>query len=183
MTTGNDTNWAVLLQNGEVFVLNDNLYNPSTGTWTATAQDPIFAHAPLALLPNGDVFAAGAIQGDTIYKPSTDQWTNFAPPPCTMIHQSCEGGGALLNTGKVLVAGGITQVPGQRYPTAETNGIASLLDPSTLTWTTTASMKESRVGETVTVLLNGQVLFAGGDTFDKSRGALTPIASAELYKP
>jgi hypothetical protein len=183
MTTGNDTNWAVLLKNGEVFVLNDNLYNPSTGTWTATAQDPIFAHAPLALLPNGDVYAAGTIQGDSIYNPSTNQWTNFAPPPCTMIHQSCEGGGALLSTGKVLVAGGITQVPGQPYPTAETNGIAALLDPSTLTWTTTASMKESRVGETVTVLPNGQVLFAGGDTFDKSRGALTPIASAELYKP
>jgi hypothetical protein len=44
-------------------------------------------------------------------------------------------------------------------------------------------MKVSRVGETVTVLLNRQVLFAGGETFDKSRGALTPIADAELYKP
>lgn len=183
MTVGNDTNWAVLLQNGEVFVLNDNLYNPSTGTWTATARDPILAHAPLALLPNGDVFAAGTIQGDSIYNPSTNQWINFAPPPCTTIHQSCEGGGALLATGKVLVAGGITEVPGQPYPTAETNGLAALLDPSTLTWTTTANMKESRVGETVTVLLNGQALFAGGETFDKSRGALTPIASAELYKP
>jgi hypothetical protein len=39
------------------------------------------------------------------------------------------------------------------------------------------------VGETVTVLLNGEVLFAGGETFNKSRGALTPIASAEFYKP
>jgi hypothetical protein len=183
MTVGNDTNWAVLLQNGEVFALNDNLYNPSTGTWTATARDLIFAHAPLALLPNGDVFAAGTMQGDSIYNPSTNQWTNFAPPPCTTTRQSCEGGGALLATGKVLVAGGITQVPGQPYPTDETNGLAALLDPSTLTWTTTASMKESRVGETVTVLLNGQVLFAGGETFDKSRGALTPIADAELYKP
>ena len=85
MTVGNDTNWAVLLQNGEVFVLNDNLYNPSTGTWTATARDPIFASAPLALLPNGDVFAAGGIQGNSIYHPSTDQWTNFAPPPCTKL--------------------------------------------------------------------------------------------------
>jgi hypothetical protein len=103
--------------------------------------------------------------------------------PCTTTRQGCEGGGALLTTGQVLVAGSITQVPGQPYPTDETNGLAALLGPSTLTWTTTASMKESRVGETVTVLLNGQVLFAGGETFDKSRGGLTPIASAELYKP
>ena len=181
MPIGNDTNWGVLLQNGKVFDLVE-LYNPLTGTWTTTARDPIGASAPV-LLPNGDVFAAGGIQGNSIYHPSTDQWTNFAPPPCTMIHQSCEGGGALLSTGKVLVAGGITQVPGQLYPTDETNGIASLLDPSTLTWASTGNMKVSRVGETVTTLLTGQVLFAGGETFDKSRGALTPIADAELYKP
>lgn len=184
MTIGNETNWAVLLQNGEVFVVwSDNLYNPSTGTWTATSRDPIFAHAPLVLLPNGNVYAAGTIQGDSIYNPSTNQWTNFPPPPCTMTHQSCEGGGALLVTGNVLVAGGITQVPGKPYPLDETNGFASLLDLSTLTWTTTGTMKTSRVGETVTVLLNGQVLFAGGETFDKNQRRLVPIAAAELYTP
>src|SRR5215469_6914197 len=181
MTSAFAPSAAVLLQNGKVFDLVE-LYNPSTATWTSTARDPIGASGSV-LLPNGDVFAAGGIQGNSIYHPSTDQWTNFAPPPCTTIHQSCEGGGALLSTGKVLVAGGITQVPGQPYPTDETNGIASLLDPSTLTWASTGNMKVSRVGETVTTLLTGQVLFAGGETFDKSRGALTPIADAELYKP
>jgi hypothetical protein len=173
---------GVLLPNGEVFALSE-LYNPSTGTWTATARDPIGAGSPIAVLPTGDVFAGGGIQGNSIYHPSTDQWTNFAPPPCTTMRQSCEGGGALLSSGKVLVAGGITEVPGQPYPTAETNGIASLLNPLTLTWASNGNMKVSRVGETVTVLLNGEVLFAGGETFDKSRGALTPIADAELYKP
>jgi hypothetical protein len=44
-------------------------------------------------------------------------------------------------------------------------------------------MKESRIGETLTLLLNGQALFAGGETFDKSQGRLVPIADAELYKP
>ena len=173
---------GVLLPNGEVFALSE-LYNPSTGTWTATARDPIGAGSPVALLPSGDVFAGGGIQGNSIYHPSTDQWTNFPPPPCTTLHQNCEGGGALLITGKVLVAGGITQVPGQPYPTDETNGIAALLDPSNLTWSTTGSMKVSRVGETVTVLLNGNVLFAGGETFDRHRGALVPIADAEFYRP
>ena len=182
MSIGTDTNWGVLLPNGEVFNLVE-LYHPLTGSWSTTARDPIGASAPVVLLSNGNVFAAGGVQGNSIYHPSADQWTNFAPPPCTMTHQSCEGGGALLSTGKVLVAGGITQVPGQPYPTAETNGIASLLDPSTLTWGSTGNMKVSRVGETVTVLLNGQVLFAGGETFDKNRGALTPIADTELYTP
>jgi hypothetical protein len=183
MTIGNETSWAVLLQNGEVFVLNDNIYHPTTGNWTTSRSDPIFAHAPVVLLPNANVYAAGTIQGDSIYNPSTNQWTNFPPLPCTMIHQNCEGGGALLVTGKVLVAGGITQVPAKPYPLSETNGLASLLDPSTLTWTTTGTMKTSRVGETVTVLLNGQVLFAGGETFDKSQRRLVPIAGAELYAP
>jgi len=183
MTIGNETSWAALLQNGEVFVLNDNLYNPSTGTWTATSRDPIFAHAPVVLLPNGDVYAAGTIQGDSIYNPSTAQWTNFAPPPCTTIHQSCESAGALLATGKVLVAGGATYVNAKPYPIEETNGLAVLFDPSTLTWTATGSMNKSRLGETMTVLLNGQALVAGGDTFDKSKGHLVQIASAELYTP
>jgi hypothetical protein len=180
MTSGGSL--LILLLNGEAFDLTE-LYNPLTGIWTATARDPIGAGQPVVLTPTGDVFAGGNIQGNSIYHPSTNQWTNFAPPPCTTIHQNCEGGGALLSTGKVLVAGGITQVPGHPYPTDETNGITELFDPSTLTWATTGSMKVSRVGEIVTVLVNGQVLFAGGETFDKGRGALTPIADAELYTP
>jgi hypothetical protein len=95
-----------------------------------------------------------------------------------MSQQNCESAGALLNTGKLLVAGGITEVPGQPYPTAETNGLAALFDPSTLTWTTTGSMKESRVGETMTLLLNGQALVAGGKTFDKSTKILFPSPAA-----
>jgi hypothetical protein len=44
-------------------------------------------------------------------------------------------------------------------------------------------MGKSRLGETMTVLLNGQALVAGGDRFDKRRGHLVRIASAELYTP
>jgi len=183
MTVGNETNWAVLFQNGEVFVLNDNLYHPSTGTWTTTSQDPISAHAPVVLVPNGNVYTGGTIQGDSIYNPSTDQWTNFPPPPCTMLHQSCEAAGALLSIGKVLVGGGATYVNARPYPIEETNGFASLFDPSTLTWASTGSMHTSRLGETMTVLLNGQALVAGGDTFDKNLRHLVQTATAELYTP
>jgi hypothetical protein len=176
---------AVVLQNGEVFDSNDSLYNPSTGTWTATAQDPILSGL-LALLPNGDVFAGGGIQGNSIYHPPTNQWTTFAPPPCTRggrTSQNCESAGALLNTGRVLVAGGVTYVNAQPYPIEETNGLAALFDPSTLTWASTGSMNKSRLGETMTVLSNGQALVAGGQTFDKHLGHLVEIASAELYTP
>lgn len=184
MTQGDESSAAVLLRDNRVFVVgNDNLYNSSTGTWTAAAAAPIFAHAPNALLPNGNVFAAGTIQGDLVYNPSANQWTTFAPPPCTTTKQNCQSAGVLLPTGNVLVAGGVTYVNAQPYPLEETNGLAFLLNPSTLSWTSTGNMSKSRIGETMTLLLSGQALVAGGETFDKHLGRLVPIASAELYTP
>jgi hypothetical protein len=176
---------VVVLQNGEVYSPSVNLYNPSTGTWTTTSSPPVGGSAPIALLPNGDVWTAGGVQGESLYNPSTNQWTTFAPPPCTTTAQDCQDAAATLDTGKVLVAGGITLVPRPypQQPLRETNGLAALFDPSTLTWRKTSSMKESRSGETMTVLSNGQVLVAGGETFDRSAGHLVPIASAELYTP
>ena len=125
----------------------------------------------------------GGVQGDDLYNPSTAQWTTFGPPPCTTRTQGCQSAGALLTTGQVLVAGGATFVNAQPYPIEETNGLAALFNPSTLTWTATGSMNKSRLGETMTVLLNGQALVAGGQTFDKHLGHLVQIASAELYTP
>ena len=61
------------------------------------------------------------------------------------------------------------------YPIEETNGLAALLDLSSLTWASTGSMSKSRIAETATVLPSGQVLFAGGETFDKHLGHLVPI--------
>ncbi len=71
----------------------------------------------------------------------------------------------------------------QPYPISETNGLAALFDPSTLTWTSTGSLKKDRVGQSMTLLPNGQVLVAGGESYNKSAGALQPIANAELYNP
>jgi hypothetical protein len=182
MTGSVNNDAAVLLQNGEVFA-GDNLYNPSTGTWNATSSPTVGGGTPIVLLPNGDVWTGGNIKGDSMYNPSTNQWTAFAPPPCTTNSQNCESTGRLLNTGKVLVAGGVTYVNAQPYPIEETNGLAALFDPSILTWTSTGSMIKSRLGETMTVLSNGQALVAGGQTFDKHLGHLVEIASAELYTP
>ncbi len=44
-------------------------------------------------------------------------------------------------------------------------------------------MNKDRIGETMTVLPNGQVLVAGGERCDKSVGYLVQTASAELYTP
>lgn len=185
MTAGDEAPGAVLLQNGQVFLVgNLNIYNSTPGAWTATTSPPISANAPVSLLSNGNVWVAGgSVQGDLIFNPSTAQWTAFAPPPCATRSQNCQAAGALLKTGKILVAGGVTFVNAKPYPTEETNGIATLLDPSNLTWTQTGSLSTSRISESMTILPNGQALVAGGQTFSKKVGHLVPIGSAELYTP
>jgi N-acetylneuraminic acid mutarotase len=70
----------------------------------------------------------------------------------------------LLNDGQVLVAGGGTAT-------------AELYDPSTRTFTKTASMSVARTDATATLLADGDVLVAGGSHDSRQ------LASAEIYNP
>jgi len=188
--TGIEQNVAALLQNGDVLILpaqnNPSLYNPSTGSWTAAASppEPVAASYQAITLPSGNVFAEGSNTYPWgIYNPSTNQWTTYSPLPCPS-ETECDGGAALLSTGNVLVAGGETVTKtGKHTYTYMVNGIANLLNPSTLTWASTGSMTVPLVGGTVTVLSNGQVLFAGGYGNDSSDTGILAVASAELYTP
>lgn len=174
---------AILLQNGYVFVDDIDIYDPSTGTFTAlNPPAPSGVGGPIGLVLNGKLLTYNGF-GGAIYDPSMNKWTTYGRPPCDTPKQNCGAGAALLDNGILLVAGGITKVNAQPYPISETNGLAALFDPSTQTWATTGSLKKDRVGQTMTLLRNGQVLVAGGESFDKSVGALRPIANAELYTP
>lgn len=79
----------------------------------------------------------------------------------------------MLNTGKVLLAGG------------GASGIhvdCDLYDPSTDKFTPTGSLNIGREFATGTLLPNGTVLVTGGETgFDGTGGGFT--SSAELYNP
>ncbi len=184
MTTSVSNPGFVLLQNGDVFVADIDIYHPATGTFTAlNPPAPSGAGGPVGLVLNGSVLTYGGIFGGAIYNPSSNQWTTYSPPPCDMPNQNCGAGAALLNNGKMLVAGGITTVNAQPYPIHETNGLSALFDPATLTWASTQNLKKDRVGQSMTLLQNGQVLVAGGESFDKKLGALVPIANAELFTP
>jgi hypothetical protein len=172
MTAGYSGWGAVLLQDGQVLAIVSggvDLYNPASGTWTTTTPSPSGAGFA-GLLPNGLAFFGG----DEFYDPSTAQWTTFAAP-------SSFGGFAVLTTGQVLAAGSVFYVNARPYPIEETSKASELWNPSTLAWTSTGNLNVSRIHQTMTLLLNGQVLAAGGESFDKNAGALVPIASAELY--
>jgi hypothetical protein len=164
---------GVVLQDGKMLALVNggaDLFDPAAGTWTATTPPPVSAGFD-GLLPNGWVFYEYEF-----YDPSTAQWTTFGRPSST-------GGFAVLATGQVLAAGTVFHVNARPYPITETGKAAQLWDPSTLAWTGTGSLNVSRAGQSMTLLLNGQVLAAGGQTFDKSSGTLVPTATAELYTP
>jgi hypothetical protein len=179
---------AVLLPNGEVFAFgNHEIYNPIMGTWSTAPSPPTNSGTVdfMTLLPSGQVWVGNI---DELFNPSTAQWTTFGQPSCVIPQkEDCGGGAALLTTGQVLVAGGTVQVeisgaPDRRIQD-QTITTAVLWNPATLGWTSTGNLAVSRTGQTMTRLLNGQVLVAGGETFDKSSGRLVPIASAELYTP
>ena len=121
-----------------------------------------------ALLTNGALLIYGAnlpSYASEFYNPSTNTWkrtfgqggTSFGPL-------------TLLGTGKVLLAGGKPKY-------GSVTSASMLYDPSTNYWTLTGSLITPRSGHTLTRLLNGQVLAAGG-------GSLNGYAIiAELYTP
>src|SRR5579884_1509254 len=84
----------------------------------------------------------------------------------------------LLTTGKVLIAGGDAVLTG--WPVWAT---AELYDPASGTFSPTGKMNHPRVGHTATLLPNGSVLVAGGDSDGGNASGASAQASAEVYDP
>jgi len=154
------------------------LYDPSTGAWTATGSmiEGRLGHNATLLL-DGRVLVAGGsgdIRGRTaeLYDPASGTWTATG----SMITPRWDHTATLLPDGRVLVAGG-SAVQGTDSPLALAS--AELYDPGSGTWTATGNMVEARIGRTATLLLNGNVLVLGGiGSADSAR-----LESAELYDP
>lgn len=80
----------------------------------------------------------------------------------------------LLDDGRVLAAGGRTEIRG-----GETVETAEIYDPVNGEWTDTAAISEPRSHHSATLLPDGRVLVAGGFGEDGSTG----LASAEVFDP
>ena len=157
------------------------IFNPNTGTFTATAGPmamPRESHVA-ALLSSGKVLIAGGSDGalginmpattvyasSEVYDPSTGHFTaagsmNAARDLFTA---------TLLNTGKVLVAGGVN--------TTASLQSADLYDPSSTSFAATGNLMELRFYQDATLLNDGTVLITGGN------GATGGLATAEIYEP
>lgn len=153
------------------------IYDPSTEKFTIAAgmSNPRFDHYSV-LVNGGKVLLAGgaSVYGDCssfrqdaeLYDPGS----NTIAPAGSMNSVHYGGVAVLLNTGKVLIAGG-TDCAGQL-------NTAELYDPGSNTFTpTTGLMQHAREGAAAVLLADGRVLIAGGvDTSGK-------VAPAEIYDP
>jgi Big-like domain-containing protein/galactose oxidase-like protein/Kelch motif protein len=172
---------ATLLPNGKVLVAggitnsvtlpSSELYDPATGTWSATGNlNSAHGAHTATLLTNGKVLVVG---GDAtrasseLYDPATGTWTTTG----SLNIKREEHTATLLDSGKVLVVGGSSD---------NSDGIASaeLYDPASGTWSITGSLNAGRKSHTATRLPNGKVLVAGGIAFNPDS-----INTAELYDP
>jgi hypothetical protein len=177
---------AVPLQDGKVLVVGGNsnmadpaaeVYDPTTGTWTATGPmvTPGWSFAAARLL-DGRVLvvsADGTATSADLYDPGKGSWTATGSMGTARYATSL----TLLRDGKVLLVGGDTVTHFFNPSVAS----AELYDPATGSWTPTGSMGTARSAHTATLLGNGKVLVAGGanenDTLSYG------LASAELYDP
>jgi hypothetical protein len=158
---------AVLLDDGRVLALtgfrntlDTQIYDPTTGTWSAAAhlayEDSAsfgWINSNLTLLPNGNVLAtygrptfAGSVKYG-IYDPTLDSWTYDDVPGFNDYLHSV----VLLNDGRVFVSNGVDSSSG-----------AALYDYVTDTWTNIAADLPHRYGRCAAVLLDGRVIMAGG---------------------
>ena len=151
------------------------LYDPTSGSWTATGSLATGRYSHTAtLLPNGKVLVVGGVKANShlasaeLYDPASGTngtWTTSGDLGTARSSHTA----TLLPNGKVLIAGG--------HNAGGSLASAELYNPATGTWTATGSLNAERGSHTATLLANGQMLVAGGDNSGSSR------PNAELYDP
>ena len=174
LATARDNHTATLLPNGKVLVAagyiftagnfpkrlldSAELYNPATGTWSATgALNTARDNHSATLLPEGTVLVAGGagmnlLPDAELYDPATGEWNTTGSLAIARASHSA----TLLPDGKVLAVGGLSPGPDGYASTAE------LYDPTTGSWSAAGDLRTARTLHTATLLGNGKVLVAGG---------------------
>jgi hypothetical protein len=171
---------------GYVGLSSIEVYDAGTGTFTEIVGDSglgIYGHTA-TFFQNGKVLLAGGfvnsvwdysgISGSYNVATLYDSATGVFSETGNMTANRGDHTATLLANGKVLIAGGADQ-----DPTGTGLASAELYDPSTGTFTQTASMAVGRFLHTATQLQNGKVLIVGGALTSTS----DPVATAEVYDP
>ncbi|MGI8686639.1 MAG: SBBP repeat-containing protein, partial [Acidimicrobiales bacterium] len=201
---------AVALRNGKVLVGTSQLYDPATGTWSATGAcggclGPVYGSSATVLADGRVLWTGGgdgyrAAAAAFVYDPATGTWS----PTGSMNQPRAYHTATLLPNGKVLAAAGC-RTGCLDFTGAGGNDItntAELYEPATGTWTPTGSLAvarhahsaallEAAMGGCANAAVNncGKVVAAGGMGSTVGAGSTTSVpfnpifASAELYDP
>jgi Domain of unknown function DUF11 len=172
---------ATLLPNGQVFMADVpyERYDPVSGTFNAVVSSFQHLDPTATALVSGQVLIVGAVgvvgaeKHCDLYDPATGSIIGLVGQLSVSRYAHTA---ALLASGKVLVAGG-TDFSSAGFPLLAS---AEIYDPATLAFSTTNPMNVAHYQAVATLLPNGKVLVAGGNS--DINGA-TPITTAELYDP
>jgi V8-like Glu-specific endopeptidase len=190
MTTGRDAATAVLLADGRVLIAGGGnegsaatasaeLYDPKTGKFSGTGSMLVAEYGESAMrLPDGRVLiyagndGNGPVYSMEIYDTKTSKFSSAGSMDTGRGFYTA----TLLADGRVLLVGGYdTTAPKAAGYLAS----CELYDPATGKLSPTGSMSTGRLANSLTTLLDGRVLVAGG----VGAGEPGNLSSAELYQP
>ena len=184
---------ATLLPNGKVMVAGGlfvssssisvvasaELYDPGTGTWSATGGLTTARELHTAtLLPNGKVLVAGGDQNSSTSVLASSEVYDSANG--TWSATGSLANGRRFHTATLLPNGNVLVAAGGVFTDSDTLASAELYNSATSTWSITGSLAAARGFHTATLLANGKVLVTGGTS---NVNAVVALASAELYDP
>jgi hypothetical protein len=197
MTVARSGHTATILSNGTVLIAGGQtctsatsctalssaeIYDPVAGTFTGTSNGMSAARfgASAVALSSGLVIIAGGFDGTNlpaaieIYTPGNGTFGWNGPNLNT---PRFDATATLLNSGNVLIAGGSTcALPGCPTNAAEVyNAVSNTVSA------VSGGMNVSRFNHSATLMTNGQVLIAGGDSSCAS--SCTVEASTEVFDP
>ena len=157
----------------------------NSATTQASLNTSRYLHSA-TILETGQILIAGGINCPSagsctylnsaeIYDPSSSTFTNTTG----QLAQARSAPSVLLNNGNVLVSGGYFC---DSSGNCSSQISAEIYNPSTSTFSGAGNMTVARDGQTMTLLGDGTVLIAGGETCT-SATSCTALSSAEIYDP
>ena len=192
MTIGREYATATLLKDGRVLVVGGDgdpidtaeLYDPATGKFTRTGSPIVGRRFHTAtLLKDGRVLIVGGGETKTaeLYDPATGKFSRTGSMAGIRYFHTA----ALLADGRVLVLGGRTVGTSPGGPPEHDVATAEVYDPATGKFSPAGSMSRPREGHSATLLPDGRVLVAGGDTLQQVTTSTNgdTSTSVELYDP